>query len=89
MKPLNQNRMEIIKTTPNWLPIEKENFSDEQLIEMYHCVFTNKHSDGFMKAEIKDLLFQKDYWFMESKQLEWELKLKNKLIEFGITFKSE
>jgi hypothetical protein len=81
--------MEMIKTTPNWLPIEKQNFSDEQLIEMYHCVFTNKHSDGFMKAEIKDLLFKKDYWFIESKQLEWELKLKNKLIEFGITLKPE
>jgi hypothetical protein len=35
------------------------------------------------------LLFEKDYCFMESKQSEWELKLKNKLIEFGITFKSE
>jgi hypothetical protein len=81
--------MKIIKTTPNWLPIEKENFSDEQLIEMYHCVFTNKYSDGFMKAEMKDLLFDKDYWFMEIRKENWEENLKTKLQKFGITFKSE
>ncbi len=81
--------MKIMKITPEWLPIEKVIFSDEQLIEMYNCVFINKHSDGFMRAEIKDLLFKEDYWFMESKQLDWELNLKNKLIEFGITLKTE
>jgi hypothetical protein len=70
--------------TPNFLPLEKVDFTEEQLIEMYNLVFKSPKSNGFMKAEMKDLLFDKDYWFMEFKQDNWEENLKNKLIEFGV-----
>ena len=70
--------------TPNFLPLEKVEFTEEQLVEMYNLVFKSPKSSGFMTAEMKDLLFDKDYWFMESKQDNWEENLKNKLIEFGV-----
>lgn len=76
--------MKTLKMTPNFLPLEKVEFTEEQLIEMYNLVFKSPKSNGFMKAEMKDLLFDKDYWFMESKQDNWEENLKNKLIEFGV-----
>jgi hypothetical protein len=76
--------MKTLKMTPNFLPLEKVEFTEEQLIEMYNLVFKSPKSNGFMKAEMKDLLFDKDYWFMESKQDSWEENLKNKLIEFGV-----
>lgn len=76
--------MKVVKMTPNFLPLEKVEFTEEQLIEMYNLVFKSPKSNGFMTAEMKDLLFDKDYWFMESKQDNWEENLKNKLIEFGV-----
>ncbi len=76
--------MKTLKMTPNFLPLEKVEFTEEQLIEMYNLVFKSPKSNGFMTAEMKDLLFDKDYWFMESKQDNWEENLKNKLIEFGV-----
>ena len=76
--------MNTLKMTPNFLPLEKVEFTEEQLIEMYNLVFKSPKSNGFMKAEMKDLLFDKDYWFMEFKQDNWEENLKNKLIEFGV-----
>lgn len=75
--------MKILKTTPDFLPLEKFDFTDDQLVEMYNQVFTNTHSRGFMIGEMKGLLFDKDYWFMEPKKLDWEENLKNKLKEFG------
>ena len=81
--------MKQLKTTPNFLPLDKIDFTKEQLIEMYNEVFSTTHSDGFKIAEMKDLLFDKNYWFMEQRKENWEENLKNKLIEFGITFKSE
>ena len=89
MKPLNQNKMEKLKTTPDFLPLDKVDFTKEQLIEMYDEVFSNTHSDSFKTAEMKDLLFDKDYWFMEIRKENWEESLKTKLQKFGITFKSE
>lgn len=76
--------MNTLKMTPNFLPLKKVDFTEEQLIEMYNLVFKSPKSNGFMTAEMKDLLFDKDYWFMESKQDNWEENLKNKLIEFGV-----
>jgi hypothetical protein len=76
--------MKTLKMTPNFLPLKKVDFTEEQLIEMYNLVFKSPKSNGFMTAEMKDLLFDKDYWFMESKQDNWEENLKNKLIEFGV-----
>ena len=76
--------MKLIKTTPNFLPIKKVDFTREQLIEMYDEVFLVSQSDGFKASEIKDLLFNNDYWFMEQRKDNWEEKLKTKLIEFGV-----
>jgi len=78
--------MKTLKMTPNFLPLEKVEFTEEQLIEMYNLVFKSPKSNGFMTAEMKDLLFDEGYWFMESKQDNWEENLKNKLIEFGVNF---
>lgn len=78
--------MKSLKMTSNFLPLEKVEFTEEQLIEMYNLVFKSHKSNGFMTAEMKDLLFDKDYWFMEFRQNNWEENLKNKLIEFGINF---
>ena len=76
--------MELIKTTPDFLPLDKVDFTQEQLIEMYNEVFSSTHSDGFKISEMKQLLFDKDYWFMESRKENWEEKLKIKLQAFGI-----
>jgi hypothetical protein len=78
--------MKTLKMTPNFLPLEKVEFTEEQLVEMYNLVFKSPKSNGFMKAEMKDLLFDKDYWFMDFRQDNWEENLKNKLIEFGVEF---
>ena len=76
--------MNILKITPDFLPLDKVDFTQGQLIEMYNEVFSSTHSDGFKIAEMKDLLFDKDYWFMESRKENWEENLKIKLQEFGI-----
>jgi hypothetical protein len=82
--------MKLIKTTPDFLPLEKFNFTDEQLIEMYDCVFDTTHSDGFKKSEIKDLLFDMDYQFMQARKENWEVNLKDKIAKFEYRiFKSE
>jgi hypothetical protein len=51
------------------------NLTDEQLIEIYHIVFSKIHSDGFMKSEVKDLLFESDYWFLTKPNENWNEKL--------------
>ena len=82
--------MKVTKKTPDFLPLEKFNFTDEQLIEMYNCVFDTTHSDGFKKSEIKDLLFDMDYQFIESIKENWEVNLKDKIAKFEYRiFKSE
>ena len=46
--------------------------TDEQLIELYHIVFSDVHSRGFMISEMKNLLFEPDYWFLQTpKELGW------------------
>lgn len=76
--------MEILKTTPDFLPLDKVDFTEEQLIEMYNEVFSTTHSDSFKTAEMKNLLFDKNYWFMEQRKENWEENLKTKLKEFSI-----
>jgi hypothetical protein len=75
--------MEQIKTTPNFLPLEKFDFTDEQLVEMYNIVFFSVHTKSFKISEMKDLLFDKNYYFVQSRKENWKEKLKIKLIEFG------
>jgi hypothetical protein len=47
------------------------NLTDEQLIEIYHIIFTDIHSPGFMISEIKDLLFDPTYWFLTKPKDNW------------------
>ena len=55
----------------------------EQLIECYDCVFTSVHSGGFKSAEIKYLITDKDYRFLERPKERWETALRIKLNELG------
>ena len=55
----------------------------EQLIECYDCVFTSVHSGGFKSAEMKDLITDKDYRFLERPKEGWETALRSKLNELG------
>jgi len=55
----------------------------EQLIECYDCVFTRGHSKGFKAAEMKDLITDKDYRFLEQPKEGWETALRSKLNELG------
>jgi hypothetical protein len=51
------------------------NLTQEQLLEIYELVFTQTHSDGFKTSEIKTLLFDKDYWFLEKPKENWKKDL--------------
>jgi hypothetical protein len=55
----------------------------EQLIECYDCVFTRVHSNGFKAAEMKNLITDKDYRFLEKPKEGWENALRSKLNELG------
>jgi len=52
-----------------------KNLTDEQKIEIYKIVFPHIHSPGFMTAEVKNLLFEDDYWFIERPNMGWDVKL--------------
>jgi len=49
--------------------------TDEQYLQAYDIVFSSIHSDGFKKSEIKDLLFNNNYWFLEKPNENWHSKL--------------
>ncbi len=55
----------------------------EQLIELYDCVFTDVHSDGFKEAEMTALIYDSEYWFMARPKDGWNDALRSKLIEMG------
>jgi len=55
----------------------------EQLIECYDCVFTSVHSGGFKSAEMKDLISDAKYRFIERPKEGWEIALRIKLNELG------
>ena len=63
--------------------ISNMTLTDEQLIEIYKIVFSKIHSHGFMTCEVKDLLFQPGYWFMEKPNENWYTNLINYLDEIG------
>lgn len=54
----------------------------EQLIECYDCVFTSVHSEGFKSSEMKDLITNKDYSFLEQPVNGWRESLIRKLNKF-------
>jgi hypothetical protein len=49
--------------------------TDQNLLEIYDLVFSSVHSDGFKKAEVKTLLFDKEYWFLEKPNQNWKKDL--------------
>jgi hypothetical protein len=55
----------------------------DQLITCYDCVFTRTHSDGFKEAEMKDLIYDPTYHFLERPKDGWEDCLRSKLAEMG------
>ena len=59
-------------------------FTEKQLLEIYDLVFSSTHSNGFKTSEIKDLLFEPDYWFLEKPKENWKSDLINYLDSNGI-----
>lgn len=59
-------------------------FTEQQLLEIYDLVFSSTHSNGFKTSEIKDLLFESDYWFLEKTKENWKSDLINYLESNGI-----
>jgi hypothetical protein len=55
----------------------------EQLIECFDCVFTSVHSGGFKEAEMKDLIYDSEYRFLERPKEGWANALRSKLEEMG------
>lgn len=45
--------------------------TQEDLLKIYDLVFSSVHSNGFKISEIKDLLFNDDYWFLERPKDDW------------------
>ena len=59
-------------------------FTEQQLLEIYDLIFSSTHSNGFKTSEIKDLLFESDYWFLEKPKENWKSDLINYLDSNGI-----
>jgi hypothetical protein len=57
--------------------------SEPQLQNIYDLVFLSVHSDGFRRAEVKDLLFDDEYFFIEKTKEKWEENLMNYLKEIN------
>lgn len=43
-----------------------------QLLEIYELIFTSAHSNGFKISEIKDLLFDNEYVFLDTPKPNWK-----------------
>lgn len=59
------------------------NLTENQLLDIYGFVFSTTHSNGFKTSEIKDLLFNKDYWFLETPKEGWYRDVLKYLIAIG------
>ncbi len=57
--------------------------SELQLQNIYDLVFLSVHSEGFRRAEVKNLLFDNEYWFLEKPREKWEENLMNYLKEIN------
>ena len=57
--------------------------SREQLIELFDCVFTSVHSPGFKESEMKSLIYDSEYRFLERPKEGWESLLRAKINEMG------
>lgn len=54
-----------------------ENLTEKELLEIYDIVFNSIHSNGFKTSEIKTLLFDKEYWFLELPKENWKDNLRS------------
>ena len=61
----------------------KMGLTTQNLLEIYDLVFTNVHSNGFKCAEIKDLLFDSEYWFIAKPKNDWKESLMSYLEKIG------
>ena len=57
--------------------------TEEQVIEAYSIVFGLTHSPGFKVAEMRDLLFDEGYVFLERPKEKWQGPLKEYLISIN------
>lgn len=47
------------------------NLTEQQLLHIYDIVFSKVHSNGFKTSEVRSLLFNRDYWFLEKPNENW------------------
>jgi len=57
--------------------------SELQLQNIYDLVFLSVHSEGFRRSEVKDLLFDDEYFFIEKPKEKWYENLMNYLKEIN------
>ena len=63
--------------------MENKNLTEDQLLEIYDLVFSQTHSPGFKKSEIRSLLFDCEYSFLERPKENWYKNLMEYLEEIG------
>lgn len=61
--------------------IQVTDLTEQQLLEIYDLVFSSVHSNGFKTAEVKDLLFENGYFFLERPKDNWKNDLMSYLDE--------
>lgn len=49
--------------------------TNDQLLIIYDIVYSSVHSDSFKISEVKDLLFDNEYWFIEKPKQGWGCNL--------------
>lgn len=49
-----------------------DKLKEMELLHIYDLIFSSVHSAGFKMAEIKDLLFDNTYWFLEQPKENWK-----------------
>ena len=55
----------------------------DELIECFDVVFPTVHSGGFKESEMKALIYDDDYRFLERPKEGWEHALRAKLNDMG------
>ena len=56
----------------------------KELCECFDVVFTTVHSDGFKESEMRALIYDDEYRFLERPKEGWEPALRSKLNEMGL-----
>ena len=61
-----------------------QEITDEQLIELYYKIFRLSHSESFKICEMKDLLFDEKYTFIERPYKGWRQIIENYFVSNNI-----